>query len=158
PDAVVQAGISQLQVALVKHRLAIQPMRHTTTWYTLCDTVVKSYGGDLRSLFVRQQWDIPRILQRIQSEEKTGFPYLCGTKICHYWLYVVSRYTDAKFRNLGALNIAPDTHIIQASIRLGLVNPEQRRHHSIQRIVLEAWERVLEGTGIQMIELHTPLW
>ena len=83
---------------------------------------------------------------------------MSGPKICNYWLYVIDNYTDANLTNKDALTIAPDTHVIQASIRLGLVDQMDYNNSNIQNIVSEEWKKLLEGTGILPIDIHTPLW
>lgn len=57
-----------------------------------------------------------------------------------------------------ALSIPPDTHVIQASIRLGLIEEKYLHDRNIQSIVNQAWKDVLTGTELSLIDLHTPLW
>ena len=102
--------------------------------------------------------DIARIKQYVQLEHKKAFPYLSGVKICNYWLYVLHQYTDRRFVNLDALTVAPDTHVCQASLKLGLI-PEEAYHSSaVQAIVTDAWRDLLENTPYKPIDIHTPLW
>lgn len=48
-----------------------------------------------------------------------------GNKICNYWLYVMEQYTDVKFADRENITAVPDTHVIQASERLGIVSPKE---------------------------------
>lgn len=100
---------------MLKHKVALQPNKHVATWLALCKTLQRDFEGDVRNLFTTCKWDIPTILHYMQKEHKKDFPYLCGPKICNYWLYVISTYTDAKLTGKEYLSIAPDTHVIQAS-------------------------------------------
>ena len=87
------------------------------------------------------------------------FPYLSGNKICNYWLYVMGNYTDARLVDREYLNVAPDTHVIQASIRLGLVSDmTESNNQELQLAVARSWENILKGTSILPIDVHTPLW
>ncbi len=52
---------------------------------------------------------------------KKNFPYLSGTKICNYWLYVIWQYTDREYKNIEYLTVAPDIHVIKASDHLELI-------------------------------------
>jgi len=157
PNEVCGVPENQLRAALLKHRLALQPVRHVAIWKTICATLAGEYGGDVRVLFRRCGNDIRLILKEVQEREKKGFPYLSGQKICNYWLYVMSQYTDADFRNRACLSVAPDTHVIQASIMLGVVDGS-KAPDVLRPLVAEAWKDVLKGTRLDPIDIHTPLW
>ena len=66
--------------------------------------------------------------------------------------------TDLQFCDREAITIAPDTHVIQASVRLGLLSPEEAQGPEAQRLTAERWSRLLAGSGLVPIDLHTPLW
>lgn len=70
----------------------------------------------------------------------------------------MDNYTNASLKHKEALSIAPDTHVIQATIRLGLVAPEYHDSPIVQDLVTDAWAELLAGTGTIPIDLHTPLW
>ena len=89
---------------------------------------------------------------------KKMFPYLSGAKIMNYWLYVIEQYTDAVFTDREHISVAVDTHVLQASIKLELIKPEDAENPNIRPIVSELWATVLEGTGLLPIDIHTPLW
>jgi len=42
--------------------------------------------------------------------------------MANYRLYILSRYTDMKLSNMDCISIIPDTHVIQCSIKLGIVD------------------------------------
>ncbi len=115
-------------------------------------------AGKTRNLFRMTECRVPAILTYIQKTRKPHFPYLSEPKISNYWLYVLSQYTDLELREKAALSVAPDTHVIQASIRLGLVAPELVRHPDLQTIVSREWVRVLAASEFDPIDIHTPLW
>lgn len=158
PELVIKMDEEHLKSALVKWKVAIQPVKQTEIWRTICNTVCTFFDGDIRNLFKMTKGYIPDIIEFVQKINKQGFPYLSGPKICNYWLYVIGNYTGTHLTGREALTIAPDTHIIQATIRLGLVSPEDHYNPNIQDIVNKAWEIVLDGTGILPIDIHTPLW
>ena len=71
------------------------------------DTLVVSTHG-----FVKKRSKVPdneiqkavnirtKYLVDKQVKNKKKFPYLSGTKICNYWLYVIYQYTDRKYKNI----------------------------------------------------------
>lgn len=48
--------------------------------------------------------------------------------------------------------------MIQASCKLGVITEQELLESNIQQILAKRWERLLEGTGICPIDVHTPLW
>ena len=77
--------------------MALQKQKQTEIWLSLCKTFVDLFEGDIRKLFDDLENDIDAIRAFIQKENKKRFPYLSGTKICNYWLYVMGQYTDVIF-------------------------------------------------------------
>ena len=138
--------------------VALQPNKHVEIWRTIALTIADLFSGDIRALFIETGSDVSKIADLVQRQEKKRFPYLSGIKIFNYWLYVLDTYADVRLTNRHLLNIAPDTHVVQASIRLGLVEGSLAGHQEIQRIVSESWANILSGTGISPIDMHTPLW
>lgn len=158
PMTVTQRGIDETRGALLQHRLALQPNRHVKTWFTICQCLVDNWDGDIRNLFLATDRRVDAILDVVQSGQKKGFPYLSGPKISNYWLYVMDQYSDQHLKNRECLSVAPDTHVIQASIRLGLVDSSLRHHPNVQTLVATAWKDLLKGTSTDPIDVHTPLW
>lgn len=157
PEAADAAADEDLCAALTKYKVAIQRNRHPAIWKAICRTLTRTYGADVRTLFSNNQNDIALILEEVQVRQKTGFPYLCGPKIANYWLYVMTQYTDSNLKNRCCLSVAPDTHVIQASIALGAIeaNPDDPRAASM---AADAWRKILAGTELCPIDIHTPLW
>lgn len=158
PLSVVQMPIELLTSHLGRHRVALQHNKHPAIWAKICGGICDHLDGDIRTLFSRANRSVPTILEFIQITHKAQFPYLSGPKIANYWLYVIDQYTDAGLTQKEALSVAPDTHVIQASIKLGVVPPDIRDRPEAQRIVSDAWRRVLAGTDLVPIDVHTPLW
>jgi hypothetical protein len=144
--------------ALTRYKVALQPEKQTMIWMKLCNTICEVYNGDVRRLFKDNDCQLPAILHAVQVEHKQQFPYLSGQKICNYWLYVMGMYTDVVLCKREALSVAPDTHVLQASVRLGLVSMEASQGLDGRQIVSDAWRDVLHGSGILPIDIHTPLW
>jgi hypothetical protein len=153
PNAVVNLSRQELSDLLTKHRVALQPNKHTGTWFRLCETLHDHYAGDVRNLLKANDYDIGKILKAITVIQKPLFPYLSGPKISNYWLYVLCQYTALPLTNRQALSVAPDTHVIQASQRLGLCGSMAASEQ-----VAALWARALAGTDIAPIDIHTPLW
>lgn len=158
PIEVLKRPFEEVQLALTKYKVALQKNKQTEIWIKLCDTFVKLFDGDIRKLFTKFNHDVDRIRDFIQKENKSLFPYLSGTKICNYWLYVIWQYTDEKYQNLENLTVAPDTHVIKASHKLGLITDLELKSSNIQEIVIERWNYLLKGTKYKPIDIHTPLW
>lgn len=78
-------------------------------------------------------------------------------KICNYWLHVMERYTDIQFTDRENITVAPDTHVIQASIKLGVVS-EQATYSNVQQITTDRWNDLLKETDLKPIDVHTPMW
>ena len=116
------------------------------------------FGGDIRKIFEINDYDVEKIIDFIQKENKSKFPYLSGNKICNYWLYVLYQYTDIKFKNIDKLTVAPDTHVVKASHKLGIINDEELNSSNVQLIVIERWNKLLNGTKYHPIDIHTPMW
>lgn len=87
-----------MQYALIKYKIALQKQKQTEIWLALCKTFVELYDGDIRKLFNSLDNDVDKIKDFIQKENKKKFPYLSGTKIYNYWLYVIYQYTDRKYK------------------------------------------------------------
>lgn len=158
PNEVIKRTFDDVQYALTKYKVALQKQKQTEIWIKLCNTFVELFDGDIRKLFDNMNNDIEKILYFIQKENKAKFPYLSGTKICNYWLYVIYQYTDRKYKNIEKLTIAPDTHVIKATHRLGLINDKELIRSDVQKIVINRWNELLIGTKYNPIDIHTPLW
>lgn len=157
-DGVLSRSENEVKVALTKYKIALQPNKQTEIWIKLCKSIQKHFDGDIRNLFKICDYDVNQIRNYIQVEHKKDFPYLSGNKICNYWLYVLYQYTDVKYKNLCDLTVAPDTHVIQASKKLGLISEEEYNKSDVQLIVINKWNELLKGTEFCPIDIHTPLW
>lgn len=149
--------IEQLKEILVKYKVALQPNKQPVIWKTICGTMKDRFDGDIRNLFCDNGYSVQKIKKYI-GENKRDFPYLGGNKICNYWLYVMEKYTDVCFTDRENITVAPDTHIIQASARLGIISPEEIKSSDVQLIVAERWKELLKGTEWMPIDIHTPMW
>ena len=158
PQQCLERPFTEVQQAITKHKLALQRQKQTEVWIKLCQTFTDHFGGDIRLLFEENNNDVARIKLYLQVENKKAFPYLSGVKICNYWLYVIHQYTDRQFTNLDALTVAPDTHVCQASLKLGLITESDFQSPHVQSVVADAWKQLFEGTSYNPIDIHTPLW
>jgi hypothetical protein len=153
PEETAKRTRTQIQAHLLKHKLALQRNKHTDIWITVSKAFHAYFRDDPRALFEAGDWDVVRIHAIIQKEMRKEFPYISGPKMANYWLYILSQYTDAVFKNMQEISIIPDTHVLQCSIHLGLSEvstpPEQ---------VAYIWKELLGGSGITPVEMHPVLW
>ena len=158
PKICLNKSFEEVQYALTKYKVALQKQKQTEIWLQLCKTFVELYDGDIRKLFDELDNDVDKIRNFIQIENKKKFPYLSGTKICNYWLYVIYQYTNRKYKNIENLTVAPDTHVVKATHRLGLITDEELDRSDVQLIVIDRWSELFKGTKYKPIDIHTPLW
>lgn len=138
---------------LLKYRLAAQTNKHPQIWIKISDMLNKHFKNNPRKVLEAGDMDVSKIIRMIQHEKKIEFPYLGGPKLSNYWLYIMSQFTDVKLKNLGEISIIPDTHVIQSSIRLGLV----REDIDAQKVAV-AWKELLGGSKINPVDMHAVLW
>ena len=158
PKECLKKSFEEVQYALTKYKVALQKQKQTEIWLTLCNTFVELFDGDIRKLFKKLDEDVDRIRDFIQKENKKKFPYLSGTKICNYWLYVIWQYTNQEYKNIEHLTVAPDTHVVKATHRLGLITEEELNRSDVQLIVIDRWNELFKGTKYKPIDIHTALW
>lgn len=153
PEMVVARARDEVAKDLLKHRLGLQTHRHPSIWLRLCETFAAHYQSDPRRLLSENGYDVVRIIRTLQVTRRDLFPYLGGIKLSNYWLFILSRFTDVPLENVAEISIIPDTHVIRATIHLGLagegVTPSQ---------VELMWRRVSEQVGVRPSDLHSALW
>lgn len=160
PHIVAKRGLEELRKVLLHYRVALQPNRHPEIWIRVCKGIIQSSPkGDVLGLIDSVQFDISSLKNIMQIKRKSEFPYLSGPKIFNYWLYVMETYVGIKWKSHELITIAPDTHILKASVKLGLCSSKVLSGTNEDRqTVAEEWEKVLAGSGIAPIDVHTPLW
>ena len=142
---------------LVKYKVALQPNKQPIIWRTLCETIENTLDGDIRNLFIWNDFSVKKVKEYIQSHKKE-FPYLGGKKICNYWLYVLEQYTEIQFVDRENITVAPDTHVIQASTRLGVISENEAESSNVQELLACRWTELLKDTELVPIDVHTPMW
>ncbi len=157
PHKVLGMTNDELREKLLKYKLALQPNKHTEIWKTISKTIIDNFDGDLRHLFLSNDSDVKKIKAYIQNHKKS-FPYLGGTKILNYWLYVMEQYTNMQFTNRQYISVAPDTHVIQASVKLGIINEADINKSNIREELSQKWQEMLQQEKIVPIDVHTPMW
>lgn len=78
-------------------------------------------------------------------------------KVFNYWSHVMERYAGVTWKNREYIEIAPDTHVIQASVKLGLITEIEAQKADREKISL-IWREALRGTRYTPIDIHSPLW
>ncbi len=153
---VARATEEELREKLLKHKVALQSNKHIKTWQTISKTISENWKT-ISNLFESADNDFLKLKQALQIDYKKGFPYLSGPKIFNYWSFVISTYGEIPLQNRDSIDIAPDTHITKCSIKLGVINEEESETLSKDEISLR-WKKLLEGSGIDPIDMHSPLW
>ncbi len=153
PERVNKVPEGRVKRDLVKHRLALQTNRHPAIWLRICQTLENYYHNDPREILREADYDVRWIIRNLQKEKKALFPYLGGAKLSNYWLFILSKFTNAKLKYLEELSIVPDTHVTKSTIRLGLARKGARPPE-----VEQIWRSVLRDVGIPPAEMHSALW
>lgn len=153
PEKLAGVPVEKVRADLTKHKLGLQPNKHTFIWTTIAQTLFEYYDSDPRKIIEEAEGDAGKLITLLQVTHKKRFPYLSGPKLSNYWPYILSHYTDVVFANPQEISIIPDTHVIQSSVMLGLVEPGAS---SIQ--VEAAWKSLLKDTGINPSRVHPALW
>ncbi|MDH6365006.1 hypothetical protein M2139_002007 [Enterococcus sp. PF1-24] len=157
PQKVIAMTEEKLREKLVKHKVALQMNKQTAIWQRLCQTFTKDFNGDVRELFKRTNYSVTEIKTYMLAHKK-DFPYLSGNKIMNYWLYVMTQYTDLKLVDRENISVAPDTNVIQASLKLAIITEEEYNSSQVQQIVAECWQEIFSESQYEAIDIHTPLW
>lgn len=160
PLLVLEHDPEVLRHVLLSHRIALQPNRHPEIWGRVAKGIARSsQAGDVWGMIKSAEYDIAIVKKLVQETRKSEFPYLSGPKIFNYWLYVMESYAGVKWKSRELITIAPDTHILKASVELGLCPPDVLKGSEVDRnTVARAWEAALLGSEFEPIDVHTPLW
>lgn len=146
----------EVRKALLKYKVALQPNKHVNTWRTITKTIADNWGS-FTNFFEAVQDNFLNLKQTVKIDYKKGFPYLSGPKIFNYWSFIISTYGGIKLSNCDHIEIAPDTHITQCSVRLGVITKDEAEILT-KDAVSERWRNLLKGSGIDPIDMHPPLW
>ncbi|MEK7588605.1 MAG: hypothetical protein AAB438_02185 [Patescibacteria group bacterium] len=146
----------ELRKHLTKYKVALQPNKHVATWKTISSTIEKEWGS-FSGFIAATNSDFLTLKDTVQMKHKKQFPYLSGPKIFNYWSFILSEYGKVQLKNKEFIDIAPDTHITQCSVLLGVITQDEAIKLSKDSIS-ERWRVLLKGSGIAPIEMHSPLW
>lgn len=153
---VAQLTQDELRSLLLRHKVALQPNKHTSTWHRIATTIANEWGT-IEAMLESIDYDFLRLQELVQVTHKSGFPYLSGPKIFHYWSYILGEYCGVVLKNRDFIQIAPDTHVIKCSILLAVITEEEVQEMKKDEIS-ERWRELLNGTGLAPIDMHSPLW
>lgn len=146
----------ELRQKLLKYKIALQPNKHIDTWHLISKTFDNNWGS-IENFFHVNENDFLKIKKIIQKDLKKNFPYLSGPKIFNYWSFIISTYGGINLNNKEFIEIAPDTHIIKCSVKLGVIS-EQESNKLSRDEISGRWRELLKDSGITPIEMHPPLW
>lgn len=153
PEKLAGVPIEQIRCDLTRHKLALQPNKHTLIWTTIAAALRLYYASDPRQVLAEAGYDAGVLVRLLRTTNRTRFPYLSGPKLSNYWPYILAQYTDVRFDSMHNLSIIPDTHVIQSSEHLGLVAPG-----ASQLQVENAWHELLSESDITPVQMHPVLW
>lgn len=155
-EKVTKSSEEEVRTALMKYKVALQPNKHVSTWRTIAKTIYENWGS-FTKFFEATKGDFIILKQIVNINHKKGFPYLSGPKIFNYWSFIISTYGGVKLVNRDQIEIAPDTHITQCSVRLSVISSNEAL--SLTKDAISAkWRELLKESGIDPIDMHPPLW
>lgn len=146
----------ELRGHLMKYKVALQPNKHISTWKKIATVIAEEWGSFTKFIESTDE-DFLVLKDIVQNKYKKQFPYLSGPKIFNYWSFILGEYGGIHLKNKGCIEIAPDTHITQCSVILGVITENESVVLSKDQIS-EKWRTLLKGTNIAPIEMHPPLW
>lgn len=153
---VFESSEEAVRAALMKYKLALQPNKHVNTWTTIAKTIYSHWESFVK-FFEAMNGDFLTLKQIVTIKHKKGFPYLSGPKIFNYWSFIISTYGGIALTNRDQIEIAPDTHITQCSVKLGVITAEEATVLSKEAISAK-WRNLLKDSNIDPIDMHPPLW
>jgi hypothetical protein len=119
-----ELNTEELREYLTRYKVALQPNKHIATWHTIAKTV-NAHFGSFEEVMSGAGNDYLKLKELVQNRYKKGFPYLSGPKIFNYWSFILKEYADVPLQNAQCIEIAPDTHVIQCSVKLGLITAQE---------------------------------
>lgn len=153
---VTEATEDDVRTALMKYKVALQPNKHVNSWRVIAKTICDNWGS-FTAFFETADNDFLKLKELVKIDHKKGFPYLSGPKIFNYWSFIISTYGKIPLKNRDHIEIAPDTHITQCSVKLGVITNEEAENLT-KDAVSERWRELLQESGIDPIDMHPPLW
>lgn len=153
---VSEATEEDVRKALTKYKVALQPNKHINTWRTIAKTINDKWGS-FTKFFEEIGGDFINLKRVVKESNKKGSPYLSGPKIFNYWSFIISTYGEINLINRDCIEITPDTHITQCSVKLGVITEEESIKLT-KDAISERWRESLRGSGIDPIDMHPPLW
>ncbi len=145
----------ELRTKLLQYKVALQPNKHIQTRHKISRTLHHNRWGIVQLLEV-VEYDFLKLQQLIQRDYKSGFPYLSGPKIFHYRAMVIQSYGWIQLKNRKYIDIAPDTHITQCSVRLWVITAAESVSLS-KEAISDRRRMLLDGSGIAPSDMHAPL-
>ncbi|MBI2624288.1 hypothetical protein HYW67_02225 [Candidatus Parcubacteria bacterium] len=153
PEKIRARRPQEVRRDLVQYRLALQTNTHPNIWTSICATLRTHYENNPRNILAEGGYDVCKVIQNLQHHKKHLFPYLGGIKLSNYWLFIISRFTDAPLENVEEISIIPDAHVVRSTVKLGLARP------GVTPGEIEAiWRPIVKKLVIRPGEMHSALW
>lgn len=145
-----------LREKLLRHKLALQPNKHISTRSRISKTI-HEHRWTLSRLLEYVEYDFLNLQEICQKKHKKWFPYLSWPKIFHYRCYVLWEYCNVSLKNAHCIQIAPDTHVMKASVRLWVLS-EKEAEKLTRDEISQRRRQLLEWSKILPMHMHSPLW
>lgn len=146
---------NELRKKLLQYKVALQPNKHINTRRTIAITIVNNWWS-IDKLFISSHYDFLELRENIQKKYKSGFPYLSWPKIFNYRSFIIQSYGGIVLKNSEYIDIAPDTHVTQWSVKLWVITDKEANNLSKEEISNRR-RTLLKWSGINPIDMHSPL-
>lgn len=155
PEQVVARSYEDVTLALQRYEITSSfegtVTKAVDTRRTLSHTFHFVSKDDPRVLLKDQSYDVLQI-EKFFSEYKQAFPHLATKRTIHYRLYLIQLHTNIDLLNKESIEILPDSDVIEASVRLGVVDAKAKAQH-----VHQARSEILKETPLSAIDMHPVL-
>lgn len=155
-NQIINTSKDILREKLLKYKLALQPNKHIDTWYTITNTIY-SNRWSIDNLLKSIDYDFLKLKYIFEKQNKKWLPYISWPKIFNYRSSILQSYCNIKLKNSEFIEIALDTHVSKASIKLWIITQTQADTLPKEQIYIIRRE-LLWWTWINPADMHSPLW
>lgn len=158
PHAVAQLRLEKVQDDLQAHKLSNKPQKDADIWHRICETLVRSFEGDIETLLAGADYDVTEALKTIRSS-KHDFPYLGGTKIGSLWADLLAdTWQGHDLTGLKDVPLYLDRDVVAASVTLSVVKgPFEGPRDALEEAVQQAWAEGCAEIDFYPMQFYRPL-
>jgi hypothetical protein len=175
PSEVLQSEFSKVSDDLRRLKISQKHGPDARAWYTICETLVIKWHGDLTNFLESSKYHAPTVLDRLirdhhwsarEGRETTDYPQLRGPKIARMFLRLLRDWTPIELTNMDEISIPTDVNVLRATLCAGVLRGNyagnvDRPFQDVRTIWHEATQGLTStSTGKPMIGLDVdgPLW